>query len=236
MGKKYECPFCNGKFATFLSAGGEFSVLSEKQIVGAGIRLHSTCPRCLSSDRERLVYLYLFKEKKYILCDTLKLLHVAPEYNLAIKLKSNSKMHYLSADLNASLADTQMDITNIQEHDETYDVIICNHVLEHIPDDLQAMSELYRVLKKGGFAILQVPISLILEKTFEDPSVSTSEERESVFGHKEHVRIYGNDYRLRLEKAGFSVTAHPLTDYLGSVDVARFGLNKKEKIFVCSKL
>ena len=112
---------------------------------------------------------------------------------------AHPNIDYLSADLNSPSAMVKMDITNIKYEDNSFDVIICNHVLEHIPDDRKAMSELYRVLKPGGWAILQVPISLLLNKTYEDPTVTTPEEREKVFGQSDHVRIYAKDY----------VTTHP---------------------------
>lgn len=235
IGNKYYCPFCNGRFSTFLPLGHKSPVFTEKKIVGGGYRLNARCPRCYSSDRERLIYLYLDLGKKYIFSESIKLLHVAPEKNLAIKLKSQSNIHYISADLNSPSADIKMDITDIKQRDETYDVIICNHVLEHIHDDSNAIRELFRILKKGGFAILQVPISYSIEKTFEDSSITNPDDRELVFGQKDHVRIYGNDYKLRLEAEGFSVTAHNFVENLEPKDVVKFGLLEEEKIFVCSK-
>lgn len=235
MGHKYECPFCKGHFSTFLPAGLNIPVLKEKQVIGGGYRLNSTCPRCYSGDRERLIYLYLKKEKQYVFSASIKLLHVAPEQNLAVKLKSNPNINYISADLNSPMADIQMDITDIKQSDDTYDVIICNHVLEHINDDSRAMTELFRVLKKGGFAILQVPISYSIEKTLEDSSIKRPEDRELVYGQRDHVRIYGSDYKLRLEKAGFSVIEHRFAEDMEPQTVSKFGLLKEERIFVCSK-
>jgi len=123
------------------------------------------------------VYLNL-KNKTNIFHEKVKILHVAPEPELKKKFLSNPKINYVSVDIEPNLAMIQMDITNIQFEDNEFDVIICNHVLEHIPNDRKAISELFRVLKKGGFAILQVPISFSTEKTIEDPTVSTPELRE----------------------------------------------------------
>lgn len=235
IGNKYHCPFCNGRFSKLLPTGLLFSVLKEKQVIGGGYRLNATCPRCYSNDRERLIYLYLKKEQNQVFSESLKLLHIAPETNLAIKLKSNQMIDYTSADLSSPLVDIQMDITNINQCDNTYDVIICNHILEHIIDDAKAMRELFRVLKNGGFAILQVPISYTIEQTFEDSTITSPEGRELVFGQNDHVRIYGKDYILRLEEAGFSVTNHNFIESLKLEDINKFSLNKKENIFLCTK-
>lgn len=234
-GRKYECPFCSGHFSGFLPAGFDLPVLKEKQVVGGGYRLNAICPRCRSRDRERLIYFFLKKEKPEVFSGKLKLLHVAPEENLAQKLKSNLRMDYTSADLCDSRVDVQMDITDIKQPAETYDVIICNHVLEHIPDDRKAMSELFRVLKKGGFAILQVPISFSSEHTLEDFSVTSQADRERVFGQRDHVRIYGRDYSARLKEAGFAVSERQIAENLAPEDVDRFRLLKQERLFVCSK-
>jgi len=235
IGNKYKCPFCRGHFSTFLPAGLDIPVLKEKQVIGGGYRLNSKCPRCYARDRERLIYLYLKKEKRYVLSASISLLHVAPEKNLAIKLKSNPNINYISADLNSPLVDINMDITDIKQPDDTYDVIICNHVLEHINDDRKAMSELFRVLKKGGFAILQVPISYSIDKTLEDFSITSPEDREIMYGQKEHVRIYGSDYKLRLKGVGFSVIEYQFIEDMEPQSLKKFALFKDEKIFVCSK-
>ena len=235
VGTTFECPFCNGQFARFLPDGVDAPVLREKKVVGGGYRLNSVCPRCRSEDRERLVYLFLKSKEQEWFAKDIKLLHIAPEKNLANKLKSNRRIQYVSADLDSPLADIQMDVTDIHERDETYDVIICNHVLEHIVDDARAMRELYRVLKRGGHAILQVPISHSMERTFEDFSVTDASDKERIFGQRDHVRIYGNDYVARLASVGFAVTALDFTGSMNAHDVAKYALLRDEKLFVCSK-
>jgi SAM-dependent methyltransferase len=234
-GDKYECPLCQGHFSKFLPMGLDVPVIEEKQIIGGGYKLNSMCPRCYSSERERLVYLYIIENSQAFFSSNIKLLHIAPERNLSKKLKSQLNIDYTSADLVSPLVDIKMDITDIEQPDETYDVIICNHVLEHILDDAKAMGELFRVLKKGGIAILQVPISYTIGATYEDTTVTSSEDRELVFGQDDHVRIYGKDYFSRLESAGFSVAARSYTEAGKLQDILKYGLDEEEKIFVCSK-
>lgn len=233
-GTKFECPFCGGNFRKFLPSGLNIPALKEKKMVGGGRRLNAVCPRCYSLDRERLVYLYL-KNKTNIFYKELKVLHIAPRENLQKVLKSCANIDYLSADLRSPLAMIKMDITNIKCEDNLFDIIICNHVLEHIPNDQKAMSELYRVLKPGGWAILQVPISLSLNKTYEDPLIVTPEEREKVFGQSNHVRIYANDYKDTLKKAGFFVQVYNFAKEFGEIVSRKYGLLKDENIYICSK-
>jgi predicted SAM-dependent methyltransferase len=160
----------------------------------------------------------------------MKLLHIAPEANLQKYLKTQS-IKYLSADLNSPLAEIKMDITDINFPSEYFDAIICNHVLEHIIDDKKAMMELFRVLKVGGWSILQVPYSPVLHKTYEDTAIVTAQEREHHFGQFDHVRIYGNDYINRLISVGFTVE----TKKVESVKANKFALNVNETIFFAKK-
>jgi predicted SAM-dependent methyltransferase len=234
IGNKFECPFCGGHFRKFLPGGLDLPVLKEKNIVGGGYRVNAICWRCQAWDRERLIYLYL-KNKTELFHKNLKVLHIAPERSLQRVLMTCPNIDYLSADLDSPLAMVKMDITEINYEDNSFDVIICNHVLEHIPDDRKAMSELYRVLKPAGWAILQVPVSLLLNKTYEDPAVTTPEEREKIFGQSNHVRIYGKDYKDRLEKVGFSVEVYNFAKEFGESTIHKYGLLKDEDIYICSK-
>jgi SAM-dependent methyltransferase len=233
-GGSLKCPLCEGNFSHFLPIGWDLPILKEKQVIGAGYR-HAGCPRCRSYDRERLVYLYLKVRRPYLFSESITLLHVAPEASLAAKLGSCANIRYISADLDSPLAAVQMDITAISDKDSTYDVIICNHVLEHIEQDSLAMGELFRVLKPGGLAILQVPISYLLDKTFEDFAIKDPGERERAFGQHDHVRIYGEDYVNRLEGAGFTVTPTAPRDFLEPELIADYRLLPEEKLFVCEK-
>jgi SAM-dependent methyltransferase len=235
QGNQYECPFCGGQFSALLPHGLDIPVFTEKKVVGGGYRLNAKCPRCYSKDRERLIYLYLKKYHSHLFSEQIKLLHFAPERNLAQYLKSCSNIEYLSADLFSLLADVKMDITDIKSPDNTYDVIICNHVLEHIPDDQRAMGELFRVLKPGGLAILQVPLAYALEETFEDLSIKDPQQREALFGKDDHVRLYGQDYYQKLATVGFQVAEFDFAANGDADDITRYALNPEEKICVCSK-
>lgn len=236
-GNKFECPFCGGNFRKFLPGGLDNPVTKERNIVGGGYRLNAICPRCYSFDRERHIYLYL-KNKNEFLYKNLKVLHVAPERNLQKVFMGQSNIDYLTADLNSPSVMVKMDITNIKYKNNSFDVIICNHVLEHIPDDRKAMSELYRVLKPRGWAIVQVPISLSLNKTYEDPTVATPGERAKVFGQSDHVRIYGKDYKERLEKIGFFVECYNFATEFDESTIYKYhkyGLLEDENLYICSK-
>lgn len=221
------CPFCENYFKEFLPFGLDIPVFKKKNVIGGGYRLNARCPGCYSLDRERLVYLYL-KNKTNLFHKSHKVLHIAPEKNLQKVFMTHPNIDYLSADLNSPLAMDKMDITNTKYKDSSFDVIICNHVLEHIADDRKAMLELYRILKPEGWAILQVPISLSLAKTYEDLTVIKTQKRERLFGQKDHVRIYGKDYKDKLEKVGFSVKTYSF----GGFTTQRYGLLKKEEIYI----
>lgn len=234
-GNKYLCPICEGKFSKFLPSGLSYEVIKEKNIIGAGYRENAVCPRCLSYDRERLIYLYLKNEKEFIFKSDIKMLHVAPEKTLRKIFLEHKNIDYLSADLTHPSAKVKMDITNIHLENDTFNVIICNHVLEHIPDDKKAMSELYRVLKTGGFAILQVPLSYTISKTEEDLSIDNDKDRIRLYGQEDHVRLYGADYKDRLEEVGFKVEIIDFVSHLKDEETAQYSLLKEEKIFVAYK-
>jgi SAM-dependent methyltransferase len=238
-GDTYFCPYCRNSFRKFRPGGFDLPVIYEKQIVGAGFRLNDVCPRCNSLDRDRLIYLFL-ANRTNIQTAPLRVFHVAPEGCLRAWLSSLPNLIYEAGmkyhqgfyyERNTRM----LDITSLDFEDESFDVIICNHVLEHIPDDLKAMGELYRILKPGGWAILQVPISKVLEKTFEDTTVTSPDERERTFGQFDHVRIYGQDYTARLEKRGFVVKRHnPYRDKWQN-DLDKYAINPDEDLFIAYK-
>lgn len=235
-GNKFHCSFCGRTFSEFLPAGYDLPVLKEHDVVGGGRRYNAICPNCYSHDRERLVFLYLKAKKGEVFKDHLRILHVAPELNLGPALKANKHADYVSSDLSSRLAGQKMDITAINEPDDSFHVVICNHVLEHVLEDVKAMRELYRVLKPGGFAILQVPLSFKLSESIEDPNVVSEQERERVFGQKDHVRLYGKDYVTRLREAEFKVTLEEFVKEMDEESIKRHGLNSKEVLFICEKI
>jgi len=217
FGNQFICPCCSGHFRKFLPYRG---------------RPNAICPRCGSAERHRLLWLYL-KNKTNFFKDNLKVLHFAPQYILQKKIKSMPNIDYLSADLYSPLAMVKMDITNIQYKDGSFDVILCCHVLEHIMNDRKAMRELFRVLKPGGWAIIQSPVDLKLDETFEDPNVVLPEDREHIFGNKGHVRIYGRDYKDRLSQVGFNVKVDGYVKKL--TDYKKYSLIKEEDIYLCER-
>lgn len=198
------------------------------------IRPNALCPGTLSLERHRLLWLYL-QFKTTFLSDTLKVLHIAPEQVFYKKFKSFTNWDYTTTDLYSPLADIKADICALPFEDETYDLILCNHVLEHIPDDHKAMRELYRILKKGGTLIAQVPLEEGRLKSFEDDSITDKKKRTEIFGQYDHVRLYGMDYYQRLESIGFQTEAVDFLKELSEEEIIRYALPKKEDIPVARK-
>ncbi len=240
-GDAYHCPFCNHKFSAMLPAGEKHEIIQEKKIIGAGYRENALCPRCYSTDRDRLLYLYLSR-KTNIERQEYSILHIAPEKSLKNYLKSFSQLHYEAGDKfdegyeNAYYDQDVMhvDLLDINKPDHSVDIVICNHVLEHIENDRQAMSEIYRIMRIGGWGILQVPISPILESTFEQPTTSP-QEREHLFGQKDHVRLYGKDYKERLESIGFRVSTIHMNEVIPTEKMKIYGINPDELIYLVRK-
>ncbi len=191
-------------------------------------------PSTLSLERHRLLWLYLQNETDFFTTKK-KVLHFAPEQAFYKLFRNQKNLDYTTTDLLSPLADVKADICNLPFADNEYDVILCNHVLEHIPDDTKAMQELFRVLKPGGMAILQIPQDLNLEKTFADNSIVDQKERAKIFGQYDHVRIYGRDYFDKLRSIGFTVVEEDYTKKLVSELVDKYCLAKGEIIPVCFK-
>jgi predicted SAM-dependent methyltransferase len=218
-GRRFVCPICGGHFRKFLS-------------FGVKPRPNARCPRCGSLERHRLLWLYL-RDRTNFFTDNLKVLDIAPMGCLQHKFRIMLNLDYVSVDLESAIAMIKMDITAMQFSDNHFGCIICYHVLEHVSDDQRAMKEIFRVLKPDGWAILQVPI--LREKTFEDPTITNPEERGKVFGQRDHVRIYGLDYKDRLESVGFIVKVDDYVKKLGHDAIKKYGLIKDENIYLCSK-
>jgi len=144
-------------------------------------------------------------------------------------------LEYISADLESPLAKVKMNVLDIPFPENTFDVVFCNHVMEHVEDDIKAMQEIQRVLKKGGWAIIQSPVYEYLEKTIEDPKITDPAEREKIFGQNDHMRKYGKDYGDRLRKAGFKVTEDDFLHELDPQVRKRYALPEEEIIYYCEK-
>lgn len=197
-------------------------------------RENALSPGTLSLERHRQMWLYLQNETDFF-TKNYKVLHIAPEQEFLRKFKKMKNLDYTSADLFSPIVDVKADILDLPFADESFDVVICNHVLEHIEDDRKAMSELYRVMKKGGWGILQVPMKNSLEKTYEDFSITDPKERQKHFGQYDHVRWYGMDYFDRLKSVGFNAEANFYSQKFSEEDIKRFGLNKNEILPVVRK-
>lgn len=193
----------------------------------------SQCPHCGSLERHRFLWLFLLEKSNLFDGRAKKVLHVAPESCFEPRLSEELGEGYLTADLSDPSAMVTMDITDIQYPDRSFDVILCSHVLEHVLEDRQAMSEFRRVLKDDGWAILLVPITS--EVSHEDPSIVDPEERLKVFGQKDHVRRYGPDYLERLRDAGFTVETTGVRDLVSDDEALRMGLTGTDPIYFCTK-
>lgn len=197
-------------------------------------RENALSPGTLSLERHRQMWLYLQNETDFF-TKNYKVLHIAPEQEFLRKFKKMKNLDYTSADLFSPIVDVKADILDLPFGDDCFDVVICNHVLEHIIDDKKAMSELYRVMKTGGWGILQVPMKNSLEKTYEDFSITEPKERQKHFGQYDHVRWYGMDYFDRLKSVGFDAEANFYSQKFSDTDIKRFGLNRNEILPVVRK-
>ncbi|HET8736885.1 MAG TPA: methyltransferase domain-containing protein [Pricia sp.] len=221
-GERYEDPIDGQGFKSFLPYGYE------------NPRDNVLSPSTLSLERHRLLWLYLKRETDFFE-KPLKVLHFAPEQAFYRRFRRLKNLEYTTTDLNSPLADVKADIGHLPFEDNTFDVILCNHVLEHIPDDTQAMYELYRVLKKGGWGIFQIPQDLTREKTFQDDSITDRKARQHIFGQYDHVRIYGRDYFDKLRHIGFQVEEVDFTATLPASDIEKYRLAQGEIIPVVRK-
>ena len=228
-GNNVHCPCCDSNFITFLPGGVK------------NVRLNASCPQCGSLERHRLIWKYL-KSETNLFNRKVRLLHVAPEPLFYKIFSTYSTIEYVpAAKFGEGYEDKyptgtkNVDITAIDLPNDSFDAILCSHVLEHIPDDQMAMQELYRVLKPGGWAILQVPLDKSKATTYEDFEITDPKEREQAFGQHDHVRTYGNDYSERLTNAGWQVSRISYPKKYSDQEIIRYGFSKEEDIFYCTK-
>lgn len=221
-GKRYIDPIDGRGFRSFLPYGY------------GNQRNNVLSPSTLSLERHRLLWLYLKNETNFFSAEQ-KVLHFAPEQCFLKRFKTLKHIDYTTTDLESPIADIKADICDLPFEDNTYDVILCNHVLEHIPDDTKAMHELYRVLKPGGYGVFQIPQDLRRAHSFEDDTITDRKERAKIFGQYDHVRVYGRDYFDKLRSIGFQVDEVDYTAQLSEEDIDRYCLAKGEIIPVVSK-
>lgn len=223
-GDNVECPVCGNSFSRFLSYG-----------YGDKHRNNVLCPKDLTLERHRLMWLYLRDHSNFFTQQDLKVLHIAPEQCFHKQFQKQKNLDYLTGDLESPIADMHFDLHDVPLEDNRFDVVFCNHVMEHVDDALQCMRELHRVMKPGGWGIMQVPQDYSLEKTYEDPTITSPEEREKHFWQKDHVRLFGRDYPEWLRKAGFTVTEFAPTDHYPEDKVERYRIIKREILYIVSK-
>ncbi len=224
-GNQVECPVCGKSYRKFLSYG---SAVAHREGV--------LCPGDLTLERHRLMWLYLRDFSDFFTATKLKVLHMAPEQCFLDKFKAQVNLDYLTADIESPIADMHFDLHQIPLEDNQFDVVFCNHVMEHVDDPLQCMKELYRVMKPGGWAILQVPQDFSRETTYEDPNITSPEDREKHFWQKDHVRLFGKDYPDYLRKAGYEVEEFYPKEKLGAELFERYRLQPSEVLYIAKKI
>lgn len=210
------CPVC-GKYSYFMP-------------FGKSGRAKAYCPRCGSVERHRLLWLFFKRKTNLFDPKQKKILHVAAEPCFEGRFKKLFGKNYITADLYNPNAMVKMNITAIQYPEESFDTVICNHVLEHVSDDIKAMREFYRVLKKDGWAVLLVPVA-DMDKTYEDFSITTEAGRLKAFGQEDHVRKYGRDYEDRLKSSGFNVTVFTRDEVAAPDEIKRMCLKEDSEIW-----
>jgi len=223
-GSNVHCPVCGGHFRKFLPYG----YVNKRQ--------NALCPGCLSLERHRALWLYL-KDNTEFFSKEANVLHIAPEQCFIKRFRKNKNFTYTTGDIESPLADVKMDVCRNPFPDNSFDIVICNHVFEHVDNDYLAMQEFYRVLKPGGMGIFQVPIKIDIDKTDEDSSVVDSKEREKRFGQYDHVRYYGMDYFVRLKNAGFEIDekAKLFIENMSDKDILHFGIMKDDLLPIVKK-
>lgn len=222
LGKKFEDPIDGKKYRKLLPYGR------------INPRKNALAPYSMSLERHRLLWIFLKEKTNFFSAET-EMLHIAPEYCFIKRFKKLPDLKYTTADLNSPWADVKLDVQEIPFPDNTFGVIMCNHVLEHVNDDMKAMKEFYRVMKPGGWGIFQVPVDYNREDTYEDKSITDPREREKHFWQSDHLRLYAKNYGSVLSKAGFIVEEVNLTAEMSTEMVERYCLPKEEIIYLCKK-
>lgn len=228
LGKGKQCPLCGCQRRKFLPYGYVTS------------RENALCPNCLSLERHRLLWLWLVRESDIGrgAMALPKMLHIAPEVALMRKFKkmyASTPDRYVTADLESPLADMHFDVQQIPLEAESFDAIICNHIMEHVEDDGKALRELYRIMRRGGWGVILSPVELEREKTFEDDTITDPAERTRIFGQYDHRRIYGRDYAARLREAGFEVYDIDYKNELSKAEQELYALPADHLYIVCKQ-
>ena len=228
LGKGKQCPLCGCQRRKFLPYGYVTP------------RENALCPNCLSLERHRLLWLWLVRESDIGrgAMALPKMLHIAPEVALMRKFRkmyASTPDRYVTADLESPLADMHFDVQQIPLEAESFDAVICNHIMEHVEDDHKALRELYRIMRRGGWGVILSPVDLEREKTFEDDTITDPAERTRIFGQYDHRRIYGRDYAARLREAGFEVYDIDYKNELSKAEQELYALPADHLYIVCKQ-
>ena len=200
-------------------------------------RENALSPSTLSLERHRLMWLFLRDNTTFFTATKkLRVLHIAPEQCFLDIFRKQQNLNYITSDLESPIADVKADICDLPFKENEFDIVFCNHVLEHISNDKKAMQELYRVLKPGGFGIFQIPQDLSKAITFEDNTITDRKERAKLFGQYDHVRVYGRDYFDKLRSIGFKVDEVDYTKKITLDKIEKYCLMQNEILPVCYKL
>lgn len=223
-GSSVKCNVCKKSFRKFLSYGSKVAH-----------RENVLCPYDLTLERHRLMWYYLENNSTFFIQKKLKLLHIAPEQCFHKKFKTQKNLSYLTGDLESPIADLHFDLHEIPLEENSFDVIFCNHVLEHVKDDNKCMSELFRIMKPGGWGIFQVPIDWNNALTYEDSSITSLEDREKHFWQKDHLRLYGLDYPDKLKAVGFNVEAFDYHQHMDKEEIKKHRFHENEILYILKK-
>lgn len=238
-GNQVYCLYCKKTFGKFMHEGVKSPAFLKYKVAGGGYKKNVQCPNCFSVDRSRLLYLF-FQLRTDVYKKKTSILHISPNKEIARVLKGDTITQVVGSiepEMYQEFNARYLDVQKLDIPDASQDVVICCHVIEHVDNDDEAMREIYRVLKPGGFAVLQVPLALNLDKTIEDKTLATDKERKLKFGQVDHVRLYGLDYLDKLRAAGFRVDLdNPYKNqWLPGNELLRHRLDPAEDVIVARK-
>jgi len=234
-GNNFLCPICKFKASKFLPYGKDYEAIKKYKIIGMGFRKNAICPNCFSKDRERLLYLFLQNliDKKLISFSS-KVIHFSPEMSLEKNFFRKYFSNYFTADIIKNKSDFTIDLQNFNLKEKNFDLVICNHVLEHIEDDTTALKNIYSIIKPGGMAILQVPLSTIIDVDFKKEGIISDSEKLNYYGQSDHVRIYSEkNFLKKITDTGFNLNINEMIRE--KKKIPSNGLNKSENVVLAIK-
>lgn len=240
LGSTRKCYICGTTFSYFTKYCGGSSKISEFQktldVIGSDFD-NFGCLYCGSYDRERHLFMFFDKLMLWGQMKNGRILHFAPEKYLSKHIREQLPLKYIKADLYPVYKDIKkIDATAIPFNNDTFDFLIANHILEHIPNYRKALSEFYRILKPGGIAILQTPYSKRLKNNFEDDGIESDELRLFFYGQEDHLRIFAESQFLQsLEAAGFNLQIKKHEDYFDANTAYYYGVPINEDLIMVRK-